>query len=865
MTQQIIATRYEIIEAIGRGGMGIVYRGRDTQTGELVAIKHLKPDLVNENLELLERFVREGNLLRQLNHPNIVTMLGAIEEAGNHYIIMEYVSGGSLKDLLDREEQLSVRRALEIALDLADALTRTHRLQITHRDLKPANVLISEDGTPRLTDFGIARDEKSVNKLTATGSLMGTYHYLSPEACSGETLDPRSDIWSFGIMLFEMLAGELPFEGKHEAAVLLAILNNPAPDLKQIRPEVPPTLAELIEQMLIKDRNQRIDSIRLVGAELEAILRQVNQQADTSLPASSDHIPPKSRFSTPTPSQSIQVSVDPTFITTPGPSIPAIPAGFAKPGRSIWLWSGMAIAVAAIIIMAVLVLGGIFKGSSKRQSDNPSNDGEENAPLMVVENPEEGKLVVLVAQLEPINTIERDASRFIIDDLRQRLVREIPFSDVLIVGYPAIITTDEEAQAAAQVNNAPAIVWGNYSSDLIELEIQVGSTATFAEMPIPRQQIEEVANVRVRLTDERRQSIAPQVVGVLTTLQSADGNGYEVLRNLAIVAELNVNQAEIVGNSPAAYAHRYFRLLTTDTTASLAEITAAQQILPGNPLLYVESAAAYARLGRFRELQDDIESTRRLNASSAWATPLYLQANIALAQGDIAQAIALYDQIITLRPDDWFPYNFRGALYYLQEDYEKSKADYTIALTLSPNANFPYPFSVSLALREGDFARAQQLMREVVGKYPDPSLGNRTIQAAFGDRFPIPFGSFFAAFGYLVLAQYTDVLSDIEAGLALDDQFTELYFLQGLAYCNIRDYEAAEIAYTRAIELDPDFTVLYFLRSEARVYLGNLTGANEDIAIVQNSPLAEKLAPYVQAGLTGDLTCENFFSYQLPQ
>jgi serine/threonine protein kinase len=157
---QLIADRFEISDPekdlLGRGGMGDVYRATDTQAGEPVAVKALKSGIIALDPEIVTRFVREGQALRQLNHPNIVGMVAAVEEEGRHYLVMEYVEGGSLQDLLAAQGPLPSTRVVEIALDLADALTRAHRLGIIHRDLKPANVLLAEDGTPRLTDFGIA-------------------------------------------------------------------------------------------------------------------------------------------------------------------------------------------------------------------------------------------------------------------------------------------------------------------------------------------------------------------------------------------------------------------------------------------------------------------------------------------------------------------------------------------------------------------------------------------------------------------------------------------------------------------------------------------------------------------------------------
>lgn len=273
---EIIANRFVIDDPqrdlLGRGGMGAVYRGRDSLTNNTVAIKALNPELVTTNPETVIRFHREAEALKKLNHPNIVQMIATIQEEERHYLIVEFVDGGNLRQFLDKEKRLPVRQVLRISLELADALSRTHHLRIIHRDLKPANVLLSAGGTPKLTDFGVASMADS-GYLTQTGMWVGTPQYLSPEACNGEKLDERADIWAFGILMYEMLAGKVPFAGDTLMATLTAIFRHPLPDLGQIRPDVPEALINLIQHMLIKERDQRIGSMRLVAAEIEAIIQ----------------------------------------------------------------------------------------------------------------------------------------------------------------------------------------------------------------------------------------------------------------------------------------------------------------------------------------------------------------------------------------------------------------------------------------------------------------------------------------------------------------------------------------------------------------------------------------------------------------
>jgi hypothetical protein len=277
-TPGLINRRYLQESLIARGGMGEVYLGLDTETGQQVAIKRLRPELAAHKPEAVQRLVREGEILRQLNHPNIVKVLATVEKDGQPIIVMEYVSGGSLRDLLEQQPQLPLERALDIALELADALARAHHLHIIHRDIKPGNILLAADGAPRLVDFGVAYLGQEITRLTQEGTIVGTSTYMSPEAWRGEELDARSDVWSFGAVLYEMLAGQPPFAARQIAAIITSILTEPAPDLTRFRPDVPPALADLIQQMLVKERDLRIDSMRQVAAGLEVIQRMVAVQ-----------------------------------------------------------------------------------------------------------------------------------------------------------------------------------------------------------------------------------------------------------------------------------------------------------------------------------------------------------------------------------------------------------------------------------------------------------------------------------------------------------------------------------------------------------------------------------------------------------
>lgn len=293
---------------IGGGAIGCVYMGVDTFTSEKVAIKELREELVASMPELVERFRREGEMLVRLNHPNIVKILATVEEEQHHYIIMEYVGGGSLADLIQREHDIPIERVLTVGMELADALSRAHHLDILHRDIKPGNVLIAEDGTPRLTDFGLAR-LSGAEALTTSGSILGTFPYLSPEASTNQKLDQRSDIWSFGILLYEMLTGEVPFRGETPFEIIWSIKNQSLPDPRLLREGIPDALIELIKKMLMKDREARIPSARLVGGDLEMIQKRIRKFHTAPLVRVGPQAVPAPKNSPPSLHQNIRVII----------------------------------------------------------------------------------------------------------------------------------------------------------------------------------------------------------------------------------------------------------------------------------------------------------------------------------------------------------------------------------------------------------------------------------------------------------------------------------------------------------------------------------------------------------------------------
>jgi serine/threonine protein kinase len=271
----LLNERFEITETLAEGGMGIVYKGIDQQSGSAVAIKKLKHEVVSKYPEQLERFKREALVLYHLNHPNIVRVIDAIVYDGDYYIVMDFIEGGSLRDWLNREKRLPIQDCVSIGLDIADALARAHRLKVIHRDMKPDNILLTAQGIPHLTDFGQAHVADATG-LTRAGQVIGTLNYMPPEVLGGKPADRRSDIWSLGVTMYEMISGFRPFMGENAAQIITAIMRQPVPDIRKLRPDCPTRLADTVHRMLEKERDNRIFSVREVGLQLEYTLFEID-------------------------------------------------------------------------------------------------------------------------------------------------------------------------------------------------------------------------------------------------------------------------------------------------------------------------------------------------------------------------------------------------------------------------------------------------------------------------------------------------------------------------------------------------------------------------------------------------------------
>src|SRR3954447_18225685 len=266
----LISERYRLEEKIGSGGMSTVYRAFDPTLERWVAIKMMHRD-ISHDPDQLERFRREARAVARLSHPHVVTVIDAGEDNGTPFIVFEYVEGETLKERIRRLGRLPVSEAVAYAIEIGRALECAHVNRLVHRDVKPQNVLIDPDGRAKVTDFGIARSLEAQG-LTATGRVLGTTDYVSPEQALGHEVTVQSDIYSLGIVLYEMLTGEAPFKADTQVAVAMKHVREPLPDVQRRRPEISAALASVVERATAKETKNRYATVAEIVHDLEEVL-----------------------------------------------------------------------------------------------------------------------------------------------------------------------------------------------------------------------------------------------------------------------------------------------------------------------------------------------------------------------------------------------------------------------------------------------------------------------------------------------------------------------------------------------------------------------------------------------------------------
>jgi eukaryotic-like serine/threonine-protein kinase len=355
----LIDGRYRVLRRIGSGGMADVFCAEDTHLGRQVALKVLHRRFAQDQ-EFVERFRREAKSAAGLNHPNVVGVFDRGEHEGTYYIAMELLEGQTLKDIVGAEAPLPQERVIDVGLQILQAAAFAHSHGVIHRDFKPHNVIVDGHGHAKVTDFGIAR--AGASEMTETGSIMGTAQYLSPEQAQGHAVTATSDIYSIGVMLYEMLAGRLPFEGDSAVAVALKHLSEPPAPISQWRPGVHPALEAVVMAALAKDPAQRWQSAEDLAAGLEA--------ARTQLQAGPDGGQETAAFA----AIPVPMPDETALAAAPAPVVAPVGEPQRDRERRWWWWAIGALALALVGVLLYLILSGVL---ATEKSDVPRVTGKQ--------------------------------------------------------------------------------------------------------------------------------------------------------------------------------------------------------------------------------------------------------------------------------------------------------------------------------------------------------------------------------------------------------------------------------------------------------------------------------------------------------
>ena len=470
---------------------------------------------------------------------------------------------------------------------------------------------------------------------------------------------------------------------------------------------------------------------------------------------------------------------------------------------------------------------------------------------------ESGEVMVLVAQFEQIGTQERNVTRFIMDDLSQRLEVELPFTDIRIREYKEIIISNSEALQISEQTQADIVIWGYYDADSVTANVQLGYLESHPNLVLKHEFLKRNANIRVKMIDERKETLANQVLTSLSAIYIAENESLKLVLLFMALDMLDAPIPEMIGTSNATYVHNGMKAYLSDEQLAIDELTQAIELDAGNPILYAFRGALYDRTGYFHLGEQDFDTAIRL-APDEWIVPYQLKGNRSLFDNNPVSGIENYSKVVEIRSEDWFAYNMRGYFYFLAQQYDLAREDIERSIELGPDAEYPYMWATLIAIRQGRISDISATLKGLLSENPDPVFAERYMTAMYGENYAKILGNTIAAMGHFALGQHTNVIQDTDVVLSVVPNYPEMYMLKGLSYCNVNDYTNAEAAYTQGLELDPSFTMLNFLRLEVRMELK--MDIIEDLTAVQNSDISDNLIPYIEATQDGLFSCKDLVS-----